>query len=264
MKFIILMMFLLQVSFAADFYASKELQDKYPGAFATQGSTQHFHQELAALEDRASLVDDIKSNATLHHKLLQFNSLSLDEQVDVLNELFLLECKNLNMTPPELIIDETSIPGWAFFEFDFALGGAGKVYLNKAKLKTAENKAEFIILLLHETRHSAQFQLAQKDPHSPLGVGYVKAFTAQKEMKTKGIKTSFCDFMLLLNEYEAFQFANYVHGALTNFQTPINDMGTLASQYDSQGEIRLDINEVLSNLDLFNEKSKIQYEVMYE
>lgn len=265
----VLLITLFQLAYGADFYATKELQEKYPRAFASHPSSLPFHQELNQQNDRDDLIQDIQEDPALTNDIIHFNHLSLDRQVEVLKELFELECKNLKITAPDLIIDEHSIPGWAFFEFDFAKGGAGKVYLNKAKLESEKNPSEFIILLLHETRHSAQFQLAQKSPMSSMGMSYVAAFTAQKELKTKGIKTSFCDFMLLINEYEAFQFANYVHGALTDFQTPINDMGTLASQYDSKGRVRLDLIHVLtqtnrSPLELFNELSFTQYEVMYE
>lgn len=260
---------LAQLAYGADFYASKELQDKYPQAFATHPTSLHFHHELNQLTDRQDLIQDIQDDKSLLNGIIHFNHLTLDRQVEVLRELFELECKNLKITPPELIIDEHSIPGWAFFEFDFNQGGAGKVFLNKAKLASEKNPSEFIILLLHETRHSAQFQIAQQQPASALGSSYFAAFSAQKEMKLKGVKTSFCDFMLLINEFEAFQFANFVHGSLTHFQTPINDMGTLASQYDSNGDVRLDLIQLLtqterSPLELFNELEATQYEVMYE
>lgn len=265
----IIFLSLIQFAYGANFYASQELQDKYPGAFATQGSNLHFHHELENTDDRESFINELRSHKDLYQDLLNFDSLDLEKQVQVLRTLFAVEINNLKITPPELIIDEHSIPGWAFFEFDVVKGGAGKVYLNKAKLRDEKNKSEFIMLLIHETRHSAQFQLAQKYPHSTLGRGYMAAFKAQKEMKNQGIKTSFCDFMLLLNEYEAFQFANYIHGALTNFQTPINDMGTLASQYDSAGQLRLNILDIflqtqLSPLDYFNKLETTQYEVLYE
>lgn len=234
----IVCLILVSSAFAAnpDFYATEEMQAKYPEAFATQPATLNFHRQLniSAKKERELLVKAIKQDKELYQALLQFSNLNLEDQVTVLKKLFVLECQILQIPAPELIIDETSIPGYAFFEFNYQTGGAGKVFLNKKKLREEKNKTEFILLLLHETRHSKQFQMSQH-VHDALAKGYRASFEAQSALKIK----SFCDFMLLLNEYEAFQFANYVYGALTHWQTPINDMGTLASQFDHHGEIYL-------------------------
>lgn len=264
----IVSLILVTSAFAANpnFYATEELQTKYPEAFATQSATLQFHLQLntAAKQERELLVKAIKRDKKLYQAILQFSELNLEEQVSVLHKLFILECQVLQITPPELIIDETSIPGYAFFEFSYQTGGAGKVFLNKKKLKEEKNKTEFILLLLHETRHSKQFQMSQ-NVHDALSRGYRASFEAQSGLKIK----SFCDFMLLLNEYEAFQFGNYVYGALIEWQTPINDMGTLASQFDQHGELRMNMIEVLQQtqmkpIELFNQLEKQQYEVMYE
>lgn len=260
------------LSFAGsvNFYAKKEVQARYPGAFATDPSTISFHKasETEANHDRSLLLQAILKEQDLLRSLTQFNKLELEEQIETLQRLFLLECEVLKIQPPELIIDDHSISGYAYFEFDYRTGGAGKVYLNKKKLSEGKDKSEFIVLLLHETRHSAQFQLSQKT-NGPLAAGFETSFKTQSELKLKGEKLSFCDFMLLLNEYEAFQFANYVYGALMNWQIAINDMGTLASQFDHRGRLRLNLLEILMQnrkdpLEFFNELEQSQYEVMYE
>lgn len=265
MKFILVLICIVGSAWSApEFYATEALQAKYPAAFATQPVARSFHQELTATakRERDVLVKAIKNHSRLLNEILNFENLLLEDQVRVLRELFVLECAVMKITPPELIIDETSISGYAFFEFNHQQGGPGKVYLNKKKLKEMNNKSEFVLLLLHETRHSAQFQLSQHS-HSSLAQGFEASFKAQSTLKIK----TFCDFMLLLNEYEAFQFANYVYGSLTNWKTVINDMGTLAGQYDQRGQLRINIIDVISHpnpIEFFNALSQEQYEVMYE
>lgn len=267
MKLLFLLL-VVNVAFAseASFYANKGLQDKYPNAFALSANSLDFHIQLEQSNfERDQLAHQIKRTPNLHHQILNFDKLSLEMQVMVLRRLFAIETKVLKMNPPELIIDETSIPGYAYFEFDLQVNAPGKVYLNLKKLKETKNKSEFIVLLLHETRHSAQLQLAQRRS-TALSRGYKASFAAQKELKDTNTKTSFCDFMLLLNEYEAFQFANYVHGSLIGWNTPMNDMGTLASQYDHQGELRLDIVKVLQGhgepYQTFNDLEKEQFDLL--
>lgn len=267
MKLLILFLF-ANFAFAADssFYANKGLQDKYPQAFALSASSVPFHKSSSERSaEKIQLIHEIRKLPALHQQILNFDHLDLFSQVKVLRQLFTVETKVLGIVQPELIIDETSIPGYAFFEFDLQKNSPGKVFLNLKKLREEKNKSEFIVLLLHETRHSAQLQLAQRG-HGPLSIGYKASFIAQKELKETNTKMSFCDFMLLLNEYEAFQFANYVYGAITGWNTPVNDMGTLASQYDHQGELRLDILEVLQGHEepyqRFNELEKEQFDLL--
>jgi hypothetical protein len=267
----ILFLFTLSAhSSPANFYANPELQLKYPNAFATQLSAIPFHKYLeeSVQSERYELIQAITEDFQLHHDILAFETLSLENQVKVLERLFQIECDVLSIVPPTLIIDETSIPGYAFFEFDYLEGGSGKVFINKKKLKEEKNKSEFIILLLHETRHSAQFQLSQTQTQDIISKGYEASFKTQKELKTLQVKISFCDFMLLINEFEAFQFANYIYGSLTNWQDPITSMGTLGSQYSNSGELRLNLLEILNqtNIDpvvLFNQLEIAQYKVMY-
>lgn len=274
-KFIIAFALFLQMNLVwssqDNFYARKEVQSKYPGAFASHRSAVPFHIGLKnrMQPERDLLVEKIKERPLLLSSIIHFDELPLEKQVDVLEVIFLIECEVMNITPPELIINEDSIPGHAFFEYNFQAGGAGKVYLNKKKLMTEKNKFEFIVLLLHETRHSAQFQMAQKLDEDPLTTGFREAFVAQQELKAQGHKFSFCDFMLLHNEFEAFQFANYVYGALIHWKSPINDMGTLAGQYDQSGNVRINLLSILTQteqdpLELFNQLEFAQYKVLYE
>ena len=44
-----------------------------------------------------------------------------------------------------------------------------------------------------------------------------------------------------MNEYEAFQYGNYVLGKLTHWQVDMLNMGTFASQFDNQGLLKLDL-----------------------
>lgn len=265
MKWLILCLVSVNIFAASDFYANKEIQDKYPGAFATQKRTIPFHKNLK-LSERTDIIREILKDVLLASDIRNFETLSTDQQVSVLKKLFQLECRIMKIIPPELIIDETSIPGWAFFEFDYKVGGAGKVYLNLKKLKQTDKKSDFIILLLHETRHSAQFQRSQVY-QDPVSKGFANSFRAQKSLKDGNAKMSFCDFMLLLNEFEAFQFANYIYGSLTNWNTPINDNGTLASQYDENGNLRLNLLPILIGehdpVETFNQLEEEQFEVMH-
>lgn len=269
--FLILLNINLTWSSTLNFYANKELQAKYPEAFSTNPSAVSFHQMLenTGQKERDLLVQQIQENPKLFSNILNFNALTTEKQIEVLEDLFLIECRVLNITAPELIIDEYSIPGYAFFEFDFKIGGPGKVFINKKKLIEEKNKSDFIILLIHETRHSAQFQMAQRPYQDALSKGFKSSFIAQAELKEFGNKLSFCDFMSLLNEFEAFQFANYIYGSLTNWQTPINDMGTLASQYDERGSLRLNLLDILIQtqqdpIELFNQLEIIQYQILFE
>lgn len=75
--------------------------------------------------------------------------------------------------------------------------------------------------------------------------GFKASFFAQKDASL-GVR-SFCDFLTLLSEYEAFQFGNYILGKLTNWKVNLSDMGTLASQYDSHGHSKLDLSELIKN-----------------
>ncbi|MNX91128.1 hypothetical protein D3C86_1232000 [compost metagenome] len=160
------------------------------------------------------------------------------------------------------------VKGPAFFDFDPEKPGSGRVILNPEALAKESNPYTSLLLLVHETRHSAQFQLAfdAKRAAEPLARAYQAAFKAQKQL---GNKLNFCDFCTLHNELEAFQFGNYVVGALTDWRVATGDMGTLASQYDAHGHLKLDLVALEKRvgrdclLDAFNEREKVQYQELY-
>ena len=130
-----------------------------------------------------------------------------------------------------------------------------------------------LMLLIHETRHSAQIQRAF-DPTSSMNEsiakGYRAAFHAQKELSSK--ITSFSDFLTLNNEYEAFSFGNFVVGSLTDWKADTLDMGTFASQYNADQSLKIDLVELFekrecggiegSVLDEFNRLEKEQYDLL--
>ncbi len=68
----------------------------------------------------------------------------------------------------------------AFFDFNLEQPGPGRVILNPDELKKA-GKFESISLLIHETRHSAQLQMAVNHPTTLAGQVYHAAFQAQKK-----------------------------------------------------------------------------------
>jgi len=203
---------------------------------------------VAALEADASVIAAIRG----------WDKLSVPEQVPFLRQVFDIETGTLGITPPELVIGEDVKPGAAYFDFDPDKGGTGRVLLNTKALAQEKNPYVSLALLIHETRHSAQFQLPSKT--------FDAAFRAQKAMTGK---LTFCDFMTLLNEYEAFQFGNYVVGKVTAWNVRMPDMGTFASQYDEHGQLKIDLIALGARvgaaglLDAFNAAEKAQYDLLH-
>jgi len=255
--------------FAGDpFFANSEIQALAPKAFALQKESSVFVQEIEknTLAERENLVKAIQSEPDLKSALANWQELTIEEQIPYLRRVFDIEVKVLGISPPELIIKSGIINGPAYFDFDPAKPGTGKVLLNPDALKKEENKNASLSLLIHETRHSAQFQMAfPANPSSPFSMGYEAAFIAQKSLKGK---LSFCDFLTLLNEYEAFQFGNYVVGRLTNWKVDMIDMGTFASQYDGNGKLKIDLAKLIKEIgqdklfNTFNEIEKIQKDLL--
>ena len=178
-----------------------------------------------------------------------------------MRDVFALEVEALGINAPQLVIEKGIIPGPGFFDFDLEHPSSGKVILNPTELAKLEDPYSSLSLLIHETRHSAQLQLAFKET-SPLAHGYHAAFSAQKILK--GL--SFCDFTLLLNEYEAFQFSNFILGSIV--QNNLFDMGTFASQYDNNGNPKIDLPKLADEIPVdqlllkFNELEKEQYRLL--
>ncbi|MBX3017887.1 MAG: hypothetical protein KF767_08360 [Bdellovibrionaceae bacterium] len=256
-------------SFAADspFFANESVQRRHPEAFVLQPEAQSFVRNL---EDETRLLRDalvaaIAGDPTLREALKTWETLSFDEQLPHLRRIFDLEVRLMGITAPELIFDAQRIPGRAaYFDFDLKSPGAGKVILNPDVLAKMEKSAA-LALLIHETRHSAQLQLAFSPAwaSSPAARSYRAAFTAQ----TTDIR-SFCDFLTLANEFEAFQFGNYVLGRLSDWILDLTDMGTFASQYDATGKLKLDLNQLRDNgdprslLEKFNEAETEQCQLL--
>jgi len=242
MKFFTLL-FIIQLNvFAADFFANPEVQKKHKHAFAIQPESKEFITKSLKLAKAQGdlLVKKIKSRPHLYEAIQNWETLSIDEQIPFLYEVFVLEYQSLNILPPKLVIDNDAIKGGAFFEFDLESKGTGTVYLNPKVLDTYK-KYESIALLIHETRHSAQFQMAFNQKQTPLSIGYKNAFIAQKELLGK---VGFCDFLTLNNEYEAFLFGNYVLGQLLDWKLDMPGMGTFASQFNSKGELKIDLTKI--------------------
>jgi hypothetical protein len=261
--------FEIQSAFAGDpFFANADIQAKAPEAFALQKEASVFVREIEkkSLAERDALVQAIQADSELKNAVANWQVFTIEQQIPYLRRVFDLEVKVLGIRPPELIIKSGIINGPAYFDFDPTKPGTGRVLLNPDALKKEENQYASLSLLIHETRHSAQFQMAfPVDPSSPFSVGYEAAFIAQKSLKGK---LSFCDFLTLLNEYEAFQFGNYVVGKLTNWKVDMVDMGTFASQYDSHGHLKIDLKKLTNEvgqdrlLERFNELEKIQKDIL--
>ena len=242
------------------FFASAEKQALAPKAFALQPAALPFLQAHDSSADRVALTAALREGVPDLHN---FDQLSWQDKIPVLQRVFDIECKTLGITPPELILS-TDAPA-AFFEFNLDKPDPGKVFINPQK----NEGFDALLLLVHETRHSKQFQQAfglieGADP--AVAEGFREAFKAQKELSGK---LSFVDFCTLLNEYEAFQFANSVVGTLTDGQADTKGMGTLASQFDAQGALRVNLKELFTQvgpdgvLDAFNELERPHYDELY-
>jgi hypothetical protein len=240
------------------FYANAELQKQAPQAFALMPEAAAFHaamdnsQERAALAERLDAIPELKT----------FDTLSWGEKEPLLRRVFAEECSVLGMTPPELVIEDDAVPGPAFFDFNLENPDPGKVFLNPKALKKIDNGFAPLLLLMHETRHSAQFQRAFiANEEGPVADGFRAAYRAQRELSGY----SFVDFTTLLNEYEAFGFANGVVETVTDGRVDTVGMGTLAGQY-TDGKLETDLKKLFqvlpheSVLDVFNHLEKPHYE----
>lgn len=243
------------------FYANADFQRQAPAAFAVQKEALPAVQAIAreAAAERGRFLSLLRAQPRLIQDILRFDALDEAARDRVLREVFAVEIRSFGVTPPALIIENDRIPGPAYFDFDPGKPGAGTVILNPRELAKLKSPFESLLLLIHETRHSAQFQRAFRD-NGPAARGYRASFEAQKALKG----FSFCDFMTLLNEYEAFQFANFVLGSLMGFRLDVADMGSFASQYDSAGRLKIDLLQIAATegpdrvLIRFNDLEKAQ------
>jgi hypothetical protein len=277
----------------ARFFANAQVQSTMPAAFALQsvsdarsasreipgehghGSAVAVRSSFPALEavarvapaQRAALVNAIRGDAELTAAVAEFPALGWARQRAVLERVMALECQVMGATPPPLVVhgeDEIG-PGPAYFEFDADAGGTGIVHLWPRELAAEESEYAALLLTIHETRHSWQFQLAfgaggQSEP--VLAAAFAAGFRAQKAL---GRKLSFCDFCTMHHEHEAFQTGNQVVGELTGWTASTTGMGCWSSQFDAQGKPLIDLlalaREVGAErlLEAFNEREKGQF-----
>ncbi|WP_299594950.1 hypothetical protein [uncultured Microbulbifer sp.] len=255
----------------AKFFANPELQEQMPSAFALQPQARGFLKPAfqQTVEQGNALVAAIRADKELAEAIARWPSLTMEQQIPYLKRVFALEIAIMGVEAPKLLIDDHSYPGrMVYFDFDPKNPSTGTVYLNPAKL-AERPKYESLAFLIHETRHSFQFQHAfgeTEDTQNAVISGYAAAFEAQKSLKG----FSFSDFLTLLNEYEAFQFGNYVFGKLTNWEVDMPDMpdmGTYASQFDQHGELKIDLIALAAEesdrslLERYNELAKAQYQL---
>ncbi len=253
------------------YFANEEVQQLAPDAFALQPEAAGFHKKIEekAKKEREHFLALIRTDSELAGKIKQFKELNWEDKEKVLRRVFELEVKALGIVAPELVIDNTSTKNEAYFDFDITKPGPGRVLLNSDEIQKDPNPYGGLLLLIHETRHSAQFQEAFKHGDA-VSKSYKAAFTAQKNFASK--ITSFSDFLTLINEYEAFQFGNYVVGALTDGAVDTLGMGTYASQYNQDFSLKIDLPALFrkhqegqlkqSILKTFNELEKAQYDIL--
>ena len=248
------------------FFANESVQRTRPEAFVLQPESRAFLRALEgdSAQVREALVAGIRARAPLARAIAEWKKLTIEEQIPHLREIFALEVAAMGITAPELVIDAKAIPGRAaFFEFDVQKPGPGRVLLNPDELRSMDKFAS-LALLIHETRHSAQFQRAFAEPDTVQGRAYRAAFEKQFD----GTVRSFCDFLTLNNEFEAFSFGNWVVGRLTDWRVEMPDMGTFASQYDRQGRLKIDLPQLAEETDgtsllvKFNEAESVQCELL--
>ena len=256
----------------AKFFAGTETQAGAPGAFAVGADALPFLEavERTAIPEREALVKAIRADARLHAAIRRFGTLTWEERLPVLKRVMALEARVMGFQAPPLVIGEGT-SRVAFFDFDLSKpGSTGTVMLYPEALAREANPYAALLLLIHETRHSKQFQLAfAPEPtgdEQVLAAGYRAAFAAQKALAGR---FSFCDFCTLHHEHEAFQTGNYVVGALTGWTVETADMGVLSSQFDERGRPRLDLLALARRvgpkrlLAAFNEREEPQFRLFF-
>ncbi|WP_419421374.1 hypothetical protein ACNVED_15030 (plasmid) [Legionella sp. D16C41] len=249
------------------FFANSSFQDLFPGASVLHIESRNFLEEslLTTYAQGDVLIAAIQGEPGLADLIVNFPKLNELERIQVMQRVFKLQVKTSGLPAPELFLDSTAKKS-TFFQFDPAQPGPGKVILNPIKLFADANPHAALLFLIHETRHSYQFQLGFGGINSVDATAYQLGFFAQKQLFDQKIKVSFCDFLTLNQEYEAFLFGNYVLAVLTNGVVKTADMGTFASQYLIHSGLRLDLPKLARETDsqnllnAFNELEKAQYE----
>lgn len=224
------------------FFANAQIQQTAPDAFAVQEASIPFLklQRAAIQKEVLTLVASIRNDRNLALAIAGFKNLNLNQKTEVMKLTFAHVTKSLGITPPVLVLDN-SFKNATYFDFDLKNPGPGRVILSPKELAAMPNPYSPLLYLIHETKHSAQYQLAflkRSAPSNALAKGYKAAFNAQKNLTGK---LSFCDFLTLVNEYDAFQYGNAVVSLLTNGQSLDDTMGTFASQFDVRGALKIDL-----------------------
>jgi hypothetical protein len=253
---------------AERFFAKAETLALAPGAFAVQAESVPVLAALASeSKQRDALVAAIRQDQALSRQITRFGSLTWTEQLPVLKQVMALEAKTMGFTPPPLVI-EAGDQREAFFDFNPDQPGTGTVKLWPAALAKDSNPYAALMLLIHETRHSWQFQRAfgpKRQSGDVVAKGFQAAFRAQRDLSGK---LTFCDFCTLLNEHEAFQTGNYVVGKLTDWAVDTTDMGCFSSQFEAPGRLKIDLLDLAKQvgpqklLAAFNEREKSQFDAL--
>lgn len=265
---------LMAETFNPKYFANESVQRLAPEAFALRPEASAFHKAAGktSLNERQALIKLINENPELKADIVNFKNLDWEKKEIVLRSVFALEVKALKIQAPILIIDSKRIKGEAYFDFDIENPTPGTVIINPEAIAKDSNPYTALLLLVHETRHSAQFQKAfmSDDSDNPMAKSYKAAFIAQKEHATKIV--SFCDFLTLINEYEAFQFGNYVISSLVNGDVDTLGMGTYASQFNQDLTLKIDLEKLFKDfesgenketiLNTFNGLEKAQYDIL--
>ncbi|MEA9357940.1 hypothetical protein SHI21_17040 [Bacteriovorax sp. PP10] len=279
MKFLVIMALVMTQNLMAEtfnpkYFANEAVQRLAPEAFALRPEAAAFHSVSGkiSLKERQALIKLINENPELKAEIVNFKNLDWEKKEKVLKTVFALEVKALKIQAPILIIDSKRIKGEAYFDFDIHNPTPGTVIINPEAIAKDSNPYTALLLLVHETRHSAQFQLAFMSDNSdnPMAKSYKAAFIAQKEHATEIV--SFCDFLTLINEYEAFQFGNYVISSLVSGDVDTLGMGTYASQFNQDFTLKIDLGKLFKDyeggenketiLNTFNGLEKAQYDIL--
>ncbi len=248
------------------FYANAATQGRLPAAFVLtpEGFPAHEAAERVAAPQRAALVAAIRQDRALREGVAAWATLGWDRQRPLLEKVVKLESAVFGVKAPPLVIHDEPGRGPAFFEFDVAKPGTGTVHLWPKQLAEEPSPHAALLLAIHETRHSWQFQTAfggTRGRDATLAAGLAAGFTAQTALAGK---LSFCDFCTMHHEHEAFRTGNEVVGALTGFTADTAGMGCWSSQLDGTGRPKIDLAALAAQvgpvglLAAFNERSKAQ------
>lgn len=251
----------------ARFFANPKAQAQLPAAFVLtpEGFPAHVAAERQAGPQRDALVGAIQADPELADAVAAWATLPWAEQRPMLERLVKLESRVFGVQAPPLVIHDEDGRGPAFFEFDVAQPGTGTVHLWPRQLARETSKHAALLLTIHETRHSWQFQTAfgPARKQGTLARGLAAGFEAQTRLAGK---LSFVDFCTMHHEHEAFRTGNQVVGALTGWTADARDMGCWSSQLDGAGRPRIDLAALAAKvgpaglLAAFNQASRAQFE----